>query len=203
MDAASQHRLEDAPQQIALAEAPMSVLREGRVVGHIAIEPEPTKPTIGQIEVNLLAQTPLGADAEAVAYDQHSDHQFGIDRGSTNGAVEWSQLPPQFTKLDEPVDRAQKMIGWNVPFERELIKQSSLFDLPMPHHDSVLSKQTESVSLTSRNQRVFQQNRSLPNIAPHCDDVRFTSQSRDCRSVRERPLRAQFERYILAEIAAR
>src|SRR5215475_13335980 len=28
------------------------------------------------------------------------------------------------------------MVTWNVPFERELIKQSSLFDLPMPHHDS-------------------------------------------------------------------
>jgi hypothetical protein len=109
------------------------------MVGHIAIEPEPTKPTIGQVEVNLLAKPTLGADAEAVAYDQHSDHQFGIDRGPANGAVEWSQLPPQFTKLDEPVDRAQKMIGRNVPFERELIKQSSLFDLPMPHYDSILS----------------------------------------------------------------
>src|SRR5262249_51156322 len=28
------------------------------------------------------------------------------------------------------------MVTWNVPFERELIEQSSLFDLPMPHHDS-------------------------------------------------------------------
>src|SRR5262245_40237709 len=28
------------------------------------------------------------------------------------------------------------MVTWNVPFERELIKQRSLFDLPMPHHDS-------------------------------------------------------------------
>src|SRR5262245_46430780 len=29
------------------------------------------------------------------------------------------------------------MLGWNVPFERELIEQSSLFDLRMPHHDSL------------------------------------------------------------------
>src|SRR5262245_7841589 len=28
------------------------------------------------------------------------------------------------------------MVTWYVSFERELIKQRSLFDLPMPHHDS-------------------------------------------------------------------
>ncbi len=109
------------------------------MVGHVAIEPEAAEPAIRQIEVNLLAQPPLGADAEAVAHDQHPDHQFGIDRGSANGAVEWSQLPPQLAELDEPVDRAQQMIGRNMPFERELIEQRSLFDLPMPHHDLVLS----------------------------------------------------------------
>jgi hypothetical protein len=35
--------------------------------------------------------------------------------------------------------RAQQMIAQNVPFERELIEQRSLFDLPMSHHDSALS----------------------------------------------------------------
>jgi hypothetical protein len=79
VDAATQDSLEQASQQIAIAEAAMSLLREGRMVGHIAIEPEPAKPTIGKIEVNLLAQASLGADAEPVAYDQHPDHQFRID----------------------------------------------------------------------------------------------------------------------------
>jgi hypothetical protein len=46
----------------------------------------------------------------------------------------------QSAKLDEPVDRTQKMIRWNVPFERELIEQCSLFDLPMPHHVSALPR---------------------------------------------------------------
>ena len=32
------------------------------------------------VEVNLLAQAPLGADAEAIAHDQHPDHQLGVDR---------------------------------------------------------------------------------------------------------------------------
>ncbi len=110
------------------------------MVGHIAIEPEAAEPPIRQIEVNLLAQAPLGANAGAVTYDQHPNHQLRINRGSTNGTVEWSQFPPQFAKLYEPVDRAQKMIGWNVSFERELIEQSSLFDSPVSHHDSALSQ---------------------------------------------------------------
>ena len=105
------------------------------MIGHVAVEPEPAEPAVRQVEVNLLAQPPLGADAEAVADDQHPDHQLGIDRRPTHRAVEGGQLPPQLAKLDEPVDRPQQMIGRNVPFERELIEQSSLFDLPMSHHD--------------------------------------------------------------------
>src|SRR4029434_3579939 len=45
-DAAPHHRLEQAAQQITLAETPVPVLREGRVIGHLAIEAEPTKPAI-------------------------------------------------------------------------------------------------------------------------------------------------------------
>src|SRR3979490_1589964 len=134
-----QDRRERAPQEIALAEAAMPVFRERGVIRHAAIEPEAAEPPIRQIEVNLLAQTPLGADAGAVTYDQHPDHQFGINRGPANGAVERSQFPPQLAKLHEPVDRAQQMIGRYMPFQRELIEQSSLFDLPMSHHDSALS----------------------------------------------------------------
>ncbi|MGJ5132962.1 hypothetical protein, partial [Bradyrhizobium oligotrophicum] len=38
-------------------------------------------------------------------------------------------------KVDEPIDRPHEVVGWDVPFQRELIEQRSLFDLPMPHHD--------------------------------------------------------------------
>ena len=107
------------------------------MIGNIAIEPEPTKPTIGQIEVNLLAKPPFGADTEAVTYDQHSDVR---DRPR---AGQWRyRMEPACASVRQArrTCRSQKMIGWNVPFERELIKQSSFFDLPMPHHDSVLSQ---------------------------------------------------------------
>ena len=65
--AALHGRLEHLAQQIALAEATVPVLREGRVVGHRAIEPEPAEPTVGEVQVNLFAQPPLRANAEAIA----------------------------------------------------------------------------------------------------------------------------------------
>src|SRR5262249_16322746 len=134
-DAAPQDCLKDAPQQIALAEPAMPVLGEGGVIGDSAIEPGPAEPSVGQIEMNPLAQPSLRAYAEAVAYDEHAHHQLGIDRGPSDAAVEPSQLPPQLAKFDKSVYRPQEMIGRYVPFERERIEQRSLFDLPMSHHD--------------------------------------------------------------------
>jgi hypothetical protein len=54
-------------QQVARAEAGMTVLREGRMIGDIAVETQSTEPTVGEIEVDFLAQPPLGTNAEAVA----------------------------------------------------------------------------------------------------------------------------------------
>ena len=43
-NAALQDCLKDAPQEIALAETAMPVLREGGMIGDIAVEPEPAEP---------------------------------------------------------------------------------------------------------------------------------------------------------------
>src|SRR5262249_44822531 len=62
IDAAAQDGLKRSSQQIALPETTMAVLREGRVVGDIAIKPEPAKPAISQVQVDFFAQPPLGSD---------------------------------------------------------------------------------------------------------------------------------------------
>jgi hypothetical protein len=67
--------------QITVAEAAMPVLREGRMVGHVTIEPKAAEPAVCQVEVNLFAQAPLRADAETVTDQQHPDHQFGAIEG--------------------------------------------------------------------------------------------------------------------------
>jgi hypothetical protein len=70
----------------------MPVLGEGRVVRHLAVEAEPTEPTVSEVQVNLLAQPPFGTNAVAVANQQHPDEQFGINRRPASRAVKWRQV---------------------------------------------------------------------------------------------------------------
>src|SRR5205807_9969837 len=55
--------LEDKPEGIAGAKAAMPRFREARSFGHITFKAEAAKPTIGQIEGNLLDEPPFRADA--------------------------------------------------------------------------------------------------------------------------------------------
>ena len=138
VDAASHDRLEQAPQEIALAEAAVPVLREGRVVGHIAVQPEPTEPAIGQIEMHFLTQPPLRADAKAVADDQHPDHQLGIDRGPSDRAVERPQLCTDALQINKPINAAKQMIPWHMIVEAEIVEQLRRRDLYAHHQLSLL-----------------------------------------------------------------
>jgi hypothetical protein len=65
--AALNDALEHMTQQTALAKAAMPVLRERRVIGNLAVQTESAEPSVRQIEMNLLAEPPLGPDAHAVA----------------------------------------------------------------------------------------------------------------------------------------
>jgi hypothetical protein len=49
------------------------------MVGHLVAQIEPAEPAIGKVEMHLLAQAPLRADAEQIADEQHSEHQLRID----------------------------------------------------------------------------------------------------------------------------
>ena len=69
----------------------MAIDRERRVIGHLVVEIEATKPAVRKVKVDLLAQPPLGADAVAIADDQHPDHKLRIDRRPANVAVERRQ----------------------------------------------------------------------------------------------------------------
>ncbi len=102
------------------------------MIGHRAVEAQSTKPAVRQVEVNLLAQPPLRADAEAVADDQHPDQQLRIDRRPPHLAVERRQLPPQPVEFDKPINRPQQVCFRHMPFQRKLVKQRVLLDLPLP-----------------------------------------------------------------------
>jgi hypothetical protein len=53
--AACHHDLEQLAQEAALAKPTVAVLREGRMVGNLDVEAQPAEPTVGQIEVDLVA----------------------------------------------------------------------------------------------------------------------------------------------------
>jgi hypothetical protein len=90
--AGSNHRLKNMAQDVAVAEAAMAINRERRVIGNLVVEIKPTEPAVGQMQLNLLTQPPLKANAVAVANDQHPDHKLGINRRPANIAIEECQF---------------------------------------------------------------------------------------------------------------
>ncbi len=60
-------RLEHVSKDVALLEPAIAVLREARVIGDLAVQTEAAEPAIGEIEVDLLAQSALRADNHGVA----------------------------------------------------------------------------------------------------------------------------------------
>ena len=86
--------------------------------------------------MDLIADPPFGPNSEAVADQQHADHQFGIDRGPACVAVERSQMPANAAEIDEAVYGADQVILWHMFLKREFVEQRTLCDLPRSHHAS-------------------------------------------------------------------
>src|SRR5437667_11864834 len=105
-------------QEVAVAEAAMPIDRECRVIWHFVVEIEAAKPAIGEMQLNLLAQSPLKANAVAVAHNQHPDHQLRVDRGPADLAVERRQLLAQAGQYPrhDGIDATQEMVRWNALF---------------------------------------------------------------------------------------
>jgi hypothetical protein len=92
-------------------------LREGRVIRQLALQAQAAEPAIGQVQKHFLAEPALRANAEAIADEQHPDHQLRVDRRTSDLAVEGPQVSAHAGQVDEPIDRTQQVIGRNVPFE--------------------------------------------------------------------------------------
>ena len=80
INAAPQNCLEEMPEQTALPETPVPVLRKGRMVRHRVGQVEPAKPPIRQIDMHLFTEASLGSNALAIAQQQHPDHQLRVNR---------------------------------------------------------------------------------------------------------------------------
>jgi len=84
--------------------------------------------------MHFFAQPALGADARAVAHDQHADQQLWINRRPPGMAVVRRQVLVQFAQIKELVDSTQQMVGGDVVFQVERIEKWRLPNLLKTHH---------------------------------------------------------------------
>ena len=89
------------------------------MVRYRVLKAESTEPAIGQIEMDLFAQSALGTNAKAVTDDQHPYHQLRIDRRPPRGAVERRQVTAQLAKIEATINSSEQVIGRNVIVEIE------------------------------------------------------------------------------------
>ena len=100
------------------------------------VEVEFAEPPVRQMQFDFLAQSPFGANAEAVPHEQHPDHEFGIDRRPPDLGIVRRQFLVQVgeRQRDEHV-HAPEQVGLGDPvFEPELVEKLALISLPPPHH---------------------------------------------------------------------
>jgi len=95
-DAGGYNPLEHAAEHLALAEALVPGAREDRVVRDRVLDAQTTKPAIRQIDLNLRTDPSLRPDRKDVAEQQHAEHQFRVDRGTSGVAVERRKLLVEF-----------------------------------------------------------------------------------------------------------
>src|SRR5262245_55213846 len=102
----------------------MAINRECRVIGYFVLKTQPAKPTISEVQLDLLAQLALRADPVAVTDDEHSDHQLRINRWPPELAVEALELAAKVRQDDghNRIDPAQQMALRNPPLEIEQVK---------------------------------------------------------------------------------
>src|ERR1700724_343466 len=114
LHASRDHAFEHLPKCVALPETAVTVLRERRMVRYRVLKAESTEPAIGQIEMDLFAQSALSTNAKAVTDDQHSQHQLGIDRRTPGMALERYEVTPQLAEVKATIKPPQQVIRRNM-----------------------------------------------------------------------------------------
>src|SRR6476660_7210240 len=69
---------------------------------------------------------PLRPDRKHVADQQHSDHQFRVDRGASDVAVERRKLLVDPAKIEHSINPPYHVIGWNHFIEMECVAELRL-----------------------------------------------------------------------------
>jgi hypothetical protein len=110
--------------------------------------------------MDLLAQPPFGPDAHAVADNRHPHHQFRINRGPTDAAIERLKLRAHLLKIEKSVDASEQVIIGDMVVEAEIVKQlPAPSESPSSSRSSKINTRMESRQPTPINGRLNQQHR--------------------------------------------
>jgi hypothetical protein len=131
--------LEQISESFAVAKAAVPVLGERRMIRHLVFQAQAAEPAVGQIEMNFLAQASFGPNPEAVTDDQHADHQFWINRGSPDGAVERFHVLPERTQVEKLMNAPEQMVLRNMVFHAEGVEQLLTTCCLTTHHGNASS----------------------------------------------------------------
>jgi hypothetical protein len=115
------------------------------MVRHCGFEAKPAEPPVGEVEADLVAQSPLGTDRVAIADQQHSEHQLRIYRRAPDLAVERLELLTDHVEVEQRIQLTQQMVRRNLVLEPEIVEQPLLTRFQPTHH-----RQTPSRSIPPR-----------------------------------------------------
>jgi hypothetical protein len=108
--------------------------REDRVVRDLVLNAQTTEPAVRQIDLNLGTDLSLRPDRKDVAHQQHSDHQFRVDRGASGVAVERRKLLVDPANIEHSIDPPYHVISWNHLIEMECVEELRLARCLPTHH---------------------------------------------------------------------
>ena len=83
------------------------------MVGDLVLDAQTTEPAVRQIDPNLCTDPSLRPDSKDVADEQHSDHEFRVDRRASGVPVERRKLLVDPAKIEHSINAPYHMIGWN------------------------------------------------------------------------------------------
>lgn len=98
--------------------------------------------------MDFLVQPTLGPNTQAVADDEHADHEFRIDRRPAGVAVERRQMLAQFAQIQEAINASNQVIARDVIVQVECVEQVVLNDA-LTHHDALPPSMTTSMQRAS------------------------------------------------------
>ena len=125
-DARLDDPLEHAAKNFAIAKALVAGARERRMIRHSILDTELAEPAIGEVHLHFTTDQPLRTDRKDISHDQHPDHQFRIDRRSTNGRIMRSKFAANPGQIERSVDLAHQMIFGNRVAKMKLVEQLTL-----------------------------------------------------------------------------